>query len=69
MNFEEQIDAMKHCLKQEVHMTPCNCVGPQNGEPLCPCRMRGVIIKNGRYVMPEQDLGPIRWLMIDKEII
>jgi len=36
----------------------CGCVGPQNGQPLCPCAMRGVIVKGGRYVRPEQDLGP-----------
>ena len=28
----------------------CNCVGPQGGKPLCPCRMRGVKIIDGRYV-------------------
>lgn len=28
----------------------CNCVGQQRGQPLCPCRMRGVTIVNGRYV-------------------
>lgn len=39
---------------------PCNCIGPQNGEPMCPCRMRGVIIKDGRYVQPEIDLGPVK---------
>lgn len=43
----------------DAMITPCNCIGPQNGEPLCPCRMRGVVVKNGRYVMPEQDLGPV----------
>ena len=37
---------------------PCNCIGPQAGQPLCPCQMRGVVVKNGRYVRPEQDLGP-----------
>ena len=31
-------------------MQICNCIGPQNGEPLCPCRMRNVTIKNGRYI-------------------
>lgn len=35
----------------------CNCTGPQNGEPVCPCAMRSVKIKNGRYVQ-EHDLGP-----------
>lgn len=39
---------------------PCNCIGPQNGQPRCPCQMRNVQIKNGRYVIPEQDLGPTK---------
>lgn len=40
----------------------CGCIGPQNGEPFCPCMMRAkrVTIKNGRYVVPEQDLGPVQ---------
>lgn len=36
----------------------CFCIGPQNGQPLCPCMMRGVQIINGRYVRIE-DLGPV----------
>lgn len=35
----------------------CNCIGPQNGQPLCPCAMRGVRVVNGRYVKVT-DLGP-----------
>lgn len=35
----------------------CNCIGPQNGDPVCPCQMRGVAIRNGRYVRVI-DLGP-----------
>lgn len=35
----------------------CNCVGPQNGQPACPCAMRSVRIIKGRYVRI-QDLGP-----------
>ena len=38
----------------------CACIGPQNGEPRCPCVMRGVVQRNGRWVKPEQDLGPVR---------
>ena len=38
----------------------CGCVGPQRGEPYCPCRMRGVIQRNGRWIEPERDLGPVR---------
>lgn len=36
----------------------CFCVGPQNGQPLCPCRMRAVTIQGDRYVKIE-DLGPV----------
>lgn len=37
----------------------CGCVGPQNGQPRCPCMMRGVIQRNGRWIEPERDLGPV----------
>lgn len=39
----------------------CNCIGPQNGEPYCPCMMsaRGVYEKDGRWIEPQRDLGPI----------
>ncbi|MGF6157787.1 hypothetical protein M2267_003046 [Ensifer sp. KUDG1] len=40
----------------DVHA--CNCIGPQNGQPVCPCRMRGVEIENGRYI-ERRDLGPV----------
>lgn len=41
------------------HVTSCQCTGPREGEPLCPCRMkaRGVTKRDGRWVIPEQDLG------------
>lgn len=39
-------------------MRACFCTGPRNGEPLCPCRMRNVTVRNGRYVR-EDDLGPV----------
>lgn len=35
----------------------CGCIGPQNGEPQCPCMMRGVQVVDGCYVRIE-DLGP-----------
>lgn len=34
----------------------CNCLGPQNGQPHCPCTMRTLRIVDGRYV---QDMGPV----------
>jgi hypothetical protein len=36
----------------------CNCMGPQNGDPVCPCMMKGVTIVDGRYIKT-QDLGPV----------
>ncbi len=50
MTFKNILDAPK----------PCCCIGPQNGEPLCPCRMKSVKIKDGRYVLPAKDLGPVK---------
>ncbi len=29
-------------------MIACGCVGPQNGDPVCPCQMRNVTIVNGK---------------------
>lgn len=40
-------------------MRPCNCIGPQNGQPVCPCAMRSVTIEGGRYVQ-RSDLGPVK---------
>lgn len=39
----------------------CCCIGPQNGEPLCPCMMRsrGIYREDGHWIQPEKDLGPI----------
>ena len=45
---------------QAVHA--CNCIGPQNGEPKCPCMMKDVAVRDGRYIQREQDLGPAPFL-------
>lgn len=34
----------------------CFCIGPQNGDPVCPCEMRELKIIDGRYIRL-QDLG------------
>jgi len=44
-------------LQPPIQTQACNCIGPQNGEPLCPCQMKGVFIRFGRYIK-ETDLGP-----------
>lgn len=37
----------------------CSCIGPQNGEPRCPCMMRNVVQRDGRWIELERDLGPV----------
>ena len=49
-------------------MSTCFCIGAQNGEPLCPCWMKNVVIRNGRYVR-EEDLGVVKNIdIITKEL-
>ena len=38
----------------------CNCIGPQNGEPKCPCMMKSIIQRDGRWIELERDLGPVQ---------
>lgn len=47
MNMNNEHDA---AAIQVSYDFACNCIGPQKGQPLCPCRMRGVTVVNGRYV-------------------
>lgn len=42
---------------QAQQSAQCGCIGPQRGEPVCPCQMACVKIVDGRYVMT-RDLGP-----------
>lgn len=42
-----------------MEVKQCFCIGPQNGEPLCPCRMRHIQVKDGRYV-ETIDHGPVK---------
>ena len=51
MNYAQQ-------LTQSISHA-CNCIGPQNGQPKCPCMMRNVIERDGRYIQREVDLGPV----------
>jgi hypothetical protein len=40
-------------------VSSCNCIGPQGGQPKCPCMMRGLVQRDGRWIEPERDLGPV----------
>ena len=53
-------------------MATCFCMGPQNGEPLCPCQMRalGVFKRDGEWILPakeEQVLSKVDKLNVLKE--
>lgn len=49
----------------------CHCIGPQNGQPYCPCEMKAkkVFERNGRWIEPEKDLGPVRKTITDYQNI
>lgn len=42
-------------------MGACFCMGPQNGEPFCPCimRERGIIKRDGKWIEPEKVIGDV----------
>lgn len=54
---------MSNQFKSEktMNINPCFCIGPQNGEPFCPCEMisKKVFNHNGRWKQPEIDLGEV----------
>lgn len=57
--YEAMLERAKWAAENpQAPLNQCNCIGPQNGEPRCPCAMRGVQVVDGRYVLPAQDLGP-----------
>lgn len=55
------IDMITRNGRPSEMVNSCFCMGPQNGEPLCRCQMRDVIIRDGRYIKVERerDLGPV----------
>ena len=59
MSSTKGVKEIYEAVRKGADMKPCFCIGPQNGEPLCPCRMKGVIVRDGRYILPEKDLGPV----------
>lgn len=43
----------------EVSLRACGCIGPQNGNPKCPCMMQNMRQVNGRWI-ETIDHGPVR---------
>lgn len=58
MSITEEWILRRAALEDGHDVHACNCIGPQNCQPVCPCRMRGVAIEDGRYV-ERRDLGPV----------
>jgi hypothetical protein len=42
--------ALDEATKSMGDVSQCFCIGPQDGAPVCPCRMRSLRIQHGRYV-------------------
>lgn len=47
-------------INQEKVNKVCYCIGPQHGEPVCPCEMSQVFERDGRWIQKEIDLGPVK---------
>lgn len=46
--------------REGLEMAACMCMGPQNGEPLCPCQMRAAMTHMSKLpIIPAQVLQPI----------
>ena len=57
-NFPGWIDGSAGLRIQAKETWACNCIGPQRGEPVCPCRMSALKVVDGRYV-EVIDHGPV----------
>jgi len=62
VNFITQYNAVFHYLmKTYPTMFMCGCLGPKNGEPLCPCRMRNVFkLEDGWFHIDHDEKKRIR---------
>lgn len=52
---KQTLEQMNTARRTQYHA--CNCIGPQSGLPVCPCRMKNVTERDGRLV-ETIDLGP-----------
>lgn len=49
---------MDYSTTSNTSVHSCHCVGPQNGEPACPCMMKNLKKVNGRWI-ETIDHGPV----------
>ena len=53
-----EFDDVVRDLFWDQYYRACGCMGPQNGEPVCPCAMKYVKIVDGHYIQVT-DLGKV----------
>ena len=58
MSSSEQIAIRQWLSKPAPYFGACGCMGPQNGEPFCPCKMRMVEKVNGDYYLIKEHRSP-----------
>lgn len=58
--MSEFVSGLCMSLPADMNARACNCIGPRNGQPRCPCGMAGIVERGGRWIQLERDLGPVR---------
>lgn len=54
LTLEKHAAVQEYMARLPIHTGPCCCMGPQNGEPRCPCAMNYVVrMPSGYYEMSE----------------
>lgn len=48
--WQKELQNLRDTYQSLDEPRACNCIGPQNGQPKCPCMMRNVRIIDGEYV-------------------
>jgi hypothetical protein len=55
---DAEIAIRQHLSKPRPWNDACACMGPLNGQPLCPCKMAWVETVNGRYWLVKEHRSP-----------
>ena len=63
--LNKEIETSKFCVYEFTDRSKnysCNCIGEQNGEPLCPCQMREqkIFKHNGEWIQPRKVIGRVK---------
>lgn len=51
--------AIRNFLSKDAPLSmPCGCMGPMDGQPVCPCRMAWVEVVDGKYYQIQEHRSP-----------